>query len=93
MPSCVGCRNFVAIDADACPQCGGKQKYDLDDSERAEWEAEQEELGRKIDNHNILTILFIFGFPAVCWYLGGATLGITIFVCAGVVFKGSSSDE
>ena len=36
MPTCVSCANFVAIDAAACPQCGGKQKADLDDSIRTQ---------------------------------------------------------
>ena len=34
MPSCSSCGDFVAIDADACPACGGKAKHDLDDSIR-----------------------------------------------------------
>ena len=46
MPTCVSCMNFVAIDADACPACGGKAKTDLDDSIRNQQIAEAaEEMG------------------------------------------------
>jgi len=100
MPTCVSCGNFVAIDADACPACGGKAKTDLDDSIRNQQIAEAEETGDPgtalVQGLGWLTFAAV-GFAVALSSLGITSLGnglligfVAVVLLVGVIFAANS---
>ena len=100
MPTCVRSMNFVAIDADACPACGGKAKTDLDDSIRNQQIAEAQETG---DPGTALVQMLgwaTFSVVAIAWTLssfGITSLGnglligfVAMVLFIGVIFAANS---
>ena len=88
MPSCSSCGDFVAIDADACPACGGKAKHDLDDSIRRKHMEETPTPAKSLFTI-VLFYIFISGSMTLClkfWVGLGTSLLISLPTTALIMF-------